>query len=54
LEASDEVAAWSGSEAHSRRLSIKTRKLYCHWVDEEAYRSVADTRDYSVLAPDGS
>jgi uncharacterized LabA/DUF88 family protein len=43
-----EVAAWSGSDRHSRRLSIKIRRLYCHWVTEPAYRSLADTRDYSM------
>jgi hypothetical protein len=49
-----EVAAWSGTAQYSRRLSIKTRKLYCHWVDEAAYRSIADPRDYSVPDPTGA
>lgn len=43
-----EVAAWSGAGQHNRRLSIKTRNLYCHWLGETAYQSVADSRDYSA------
>lgn len=42
-----EVAAWSGSGQHNRRLSIKTRKLFCHWIDETTYNAVADHTDYS-------
>jgi hypothetical protein len=45
-----EVAAWSGTGQHSRRLSIKSRKLFCHWIDEATYRSVTDHRDYSMPA----
>jgi hypothetical protein len=42
-----EVAAWSGPHGHSRRLSIKSRKLWCHWLDNEAYGMVEDLRDYN-------
>jgi uncharacterized LabA/DUF88 family protein len=42
-----EVAAWSTPEQHSRRLSIPGRRLWCHWLDEPDYRSVADPTDYT-------
>ncbi|MGH3502633.1 MAG: NYN domain-containing protein [Nocardioidaceae bacterium] len=42
-----EVAAWSGPGQRNRRLSIKTRNLYCHWIGEDIYRAVADRTDYS-------
>jgi uncharacterized LabA/DUF88 family protein len=42
-----EVAAWSGTGQHNRRLSISTRNLYCHWIGEATYRSVSDSTDYS-------
>jgi uncharacterized LabA/DUF88 family protein len=42
-----EVAAWSGADMHNRRLSIKDRALWCHWLDKAAYNSVADGTDYS-------
>jgi uncharacterized LabA/DUF88 family protein len=42
-----EVAAWSGDGMHNRRLAIKARKLWCHWLDEKTYQSVADLTDYS-------
>jgi NYN domain len=42
-----EVAAWSTLEQHSRRLSIPGRRLWCHWLDEADYRSVADPTDYT-------
>lgn len=44
-----EVAAWSGSGQHSRRLSIKSRRLYCHWIEEQAYRGMIDGSDYSAV-----
>jgi hypothetical protein len=43
-----EVAAWSATGRHNRRLSIRTRSLYCHWVGQDVYDHVADTTDYSV------
>ena len=42
-----EVAAWSRTGMHNRRLSIPGGQLWCHWVDEMAYRKVADATDYS-------
>lgn len=42
-----EVAAWSTQAQHSRRLSIPGRRLWCHWLDEQDYRSVADPTDYT-------
>ena len=42
-----EVAAWSGHGQHSRRLSISSARLWCHWLEESDYRSVADSTNYS-------
>ncbi len=42
-----EVAAWSSSMRHSRRLSISLARLWCHWLDETDYRKVADPTDYA-------
>lgn len=42
-----EVAAWSGEEMHSRRLSIAGSKLWCHWLDADTYGKVKDDADYS-------
>lgn len=42
-----EVAAWSGDQMHNRRLSISTAKLWCHWLDKNAYETVRDDTDYS-------
>ena len=41
-----EVAAWSMPGRHSRRLAVKGAGLWCHWLDEADYRSVADSTDY--------
>lgn len=41
-----EVAAWSSPHGHSRRLSIRSPRLWCHWLDEGAYRRCADPTDY--------
>jgi uncharacterized LabA/DUF88 family protein len=43
-----EVAAWSAPKRHSRRLSISSRNLYCHWIGEDVYRAIADSTDYSI------
>ena len=43
-----EVAAWSAPGQHSRRLSIHSRNLYCHWVGKDIYDRIADPTDYSV------
>jgi uncharacterized LabA/DUF88 family protein len=42
-----EVAAWSGADR--RRLAIKSRNLYCHWVGEAAYRGLEDRTVYSKI-----
>lgn|SRR5487761_1070895 len=42
-----EVAAWSSAVGHSRRLSISSRRLYCHWLGKDAYDRVVDPTDYS-------
>jgi uncharacterized LabA/DUF88 family protein len=43
-----EVAAWSNPHGYSRRLSIRGRKLWCHWLDEDDYLRVQDDRDYNI------
>jgi hypothetical protein len=43
-----EVAAWSARGAHSRRLSIKGTSVWCQWLDEDAYRQVADPTNYAA------
>lgn len=48
-----EVAAWSATGQHNRRLAIKTRNLYCHWVGKDSYAALADPEDYSNSAPVG-
>lgn len=45
-----EVAAWSSPDAYSRRLSIPGRQIWCHWLDEPDYRSVADPTNYATSA----
>lgn len=42
-----EVAAWSGSGMHNRRLAIRQKNLWCHWLDEQVYQQVKDVTDYS-------
>lgn len=42
-----EVAAWSSDQGHSRRLSIKTTNLYCHWMGRDAYDSIRDNVNYT-------
>lgn len=42
-----ELAAWSAPEGHSRRLSVPGARIWCHWLDDADYRSVADPTDYS-------
>ncbi|MER6554600.1 NYN domain-containing protein [Streptomyces sp. NPDC001725] len=43
-----EVAAWSVDGQHCRRLAIKGRNLYCHWVGEDIYKTVRDDTDYTT------
>jgi hypothetical protein len=42
-----EVAAWSAKGQQNRRLAVKTRMLYCHWVDHSAYATLTDPTDYT-------
>lgn len=46
-----ELAAWSAPTGHSRRLSVPGAKLWCHWIDEDGYRGVADPTDYTRSSP---
>ena len=43
-----EVAAWARPGRHCPRLSIPSAKVWCHWLGEEDYLSVADQRDYNL------
>jgi uncharacterized LabA/DUF88 family protein len=42
-----EVAAWSGSNGHSRRLSIPGSKIWCHWLGDSDYEAVVDPTNYA-------
>lgn len=43
-----EVGAWKSTQTRSARLSLDGEpRLYCHWIDEVAYRRVQDVTDYS-------
>jgi NYN domain len=42
-----EVAAWSSPVGYSRRLSISSRSLYCHWLGKDAYDQIIDATSYS-------
>lgn len=50
-----EAAAWREKDLRDRRLSIGTRNLWCHWLDETTYTAVADATDckptHSMPAP---
>jgi len=41
-----EVATWRGP-GYRRRLSVKGREMWCHWVDSVTYGRVADPTDYN-------
>ena len=41
-----EVAGWR-SEHYRQRLSIKGRKLWCHWLTRDDYERVRDDTDYA-------
>lgn len=43
-----EVAAWSADGRYNRRLSIRDRRLYCHWLSKEIYQSCQDETDYTA------
>jgi hypothetical protein len=43
-----EVAAWSMPGQQNRRLSLLgSRTVYCHWIDEQTYKSMQDNTSYS-------
>ena len=41
------VAAWSSPVGHSRRLSISSHRLWCHWLSHDDYLQVRDETDYA-------
>ena len=43
-----EVAAWAKPGCHSPRLSVPSAKIWCHWLSEADYLSVADPTDYNL------
>lgn len=45
-----EVAAWKSSAAN-RRLSVKGRSLWCHFLDANDYVTVSDATDYNAQPP---
>lgn len=42
-----EVASWSGP-GRQRRLSIPGAHIWCYWLDQSDYDSIADLTDYAV------
>jgi hypothetical protein len=42
-----EVAAWTRPGCHGPRLSIPRARVWCHWLSEADYLSVADRTDYN-------
>jgi hypothetical protein len=42
-----EVAAWSVPGRHDRRLAVRGRDIYCHWMDQSVYDRIVDATDYS-------
>ncbi len=43
-----EVAAWRPAGGYAPRLKASGGNVWCHWLDEAAYRQVQDTTDYSA------
>lgn len=44
-----EVAAWARPDGgHCPRLSVPAAKMWCHWLSEADYLSVADRTDYNL------
>ena len=43
-----EVAAWTDPDRRSSRLSIPRVRLWCHHLDLDDYKAMADVRDYTV------
>jgi uncharacterized LabA/DUF88 family protein len=42
-----EVAAWARAGCHGPRLSLPSANIWCHWLSEADYLSVADPTDYT-------
>ncbi len=42
-----EVAAWNRTDRRCGRLSVTGKDIWCHWFDQDDYRSVADETDYT-------
>jgi hypothetical protein len=44
-----EVASWRdpADPIYRSRLRVKDRRIWCHWLDEPAYRRVEDATDYT-------
>ncbi|MEN3361570.1 MAG: hypothetical protein V7637_5552 [Mycobacteriales bacterium] len=42
-----EVAAWRGATMGRRLGSVRGRKIWCHWLAEQAYTAIADGTNYS-------
>jgi hypothetical protein len=44
-----EVAAWQPlpDRGHRRRLAITQKNLWCHWLDHDAFKHVADDTNYT-------
>lgn len=42
-----EVAAWRAAK-YGQRLSISSRRIWCHWLSRTDYDAVADVTDYSL------
>lgn len=41
-----EVAAWCRADIHCRRLSLKGRSVWCHWLWRDDFEAVRDDTDY--------
>lgn len=48
-----EVASWRNpaDPVYRSRLAVRDRNLWCHWLDEPAYRRVEDSTDYTQPQP---
>jgi uncharacterized LabA/DUF88 family protein len=45
-----EVAAWKGA-GYQSNLALPTKKIWCHWLDRDAYNKLHDPTDYTVHQP---
>lgn len=45
------VAAWQSPHQPSPRLRMPGERLYCHWLDQQAYWGVQDSHDYARPSP---